>query len=98
MACQWVWSRASPVDLAGHLAVGLHQIVVDRCLDALPQPISQEVSVALAAACANPLGATTPVGEDDQIIRSIVTPHTRILLFLGQASKTIAVLAITYLG
>ncbi|MCC2279109.1 hypothetical protein LKL35_27325 [Streptomyces sp. ET3-23] len=66
--------------------------------DALPQAISEELSLALATACDDPLASTDPYGEDDPIVRTLVTPRTTSVLLIGHTLKTVTVLQITYLG
>ena len=66
----------------------------DAVHDSLPQPVSQELSLRLAAACDDPLGETAPFGEPDDVMRRVITPHVVAVLLLGHAGKTITVLRI----
>ncbi|MEU1778144.1 MULTISPECIES: hypothetical protein [Streptomyces] len=71
---------------------------IEAVHDALPQDVSQELSIALSAACDDPLGATTPRGVDDPYNRAIVTDHVYVLLYVSHTRKSIDVLQIHYLG
>lgn len=64
--------------------------------DALPQAVSEELSLALADACDDPLSATVPYGEDDEVIRTLITDHAVAVLLVGHNLKTVTVLQITY--
>lgn len=66
--------------------------------EALPQAASEALTLALAAACHQPLDATQPYGEDDGIMRMIVTDRVFAVLLLGHTLKTITVLQISHLG
>ncbi|MEU1308999.1 hypothetical protein ABZ419_08880 [Streptomyces cinnamoneus] len=71
---------------------------VEAVHDALPPHISEELSLALAAACDDPAAATDPYGEDDGVMRTLVTSHTASVLLIGDVMKTVTVLQINYLG
>ncbi|MFI5831046.1 hypothetical protein ACIA6C_27995 [Streptomyces sp. NPDC051578] len=66
--------------------------------DALPPHASENLTRALAQACARPLDATHPYGVDDKIIRQIITPDVRAILLVGHNTRTVAVLQLDYLG
>lgn len=66
--------------------------------DALPPDVSERLSLALAAACDDPIGATESYGEDDGVIRMLVTEHVIAVLLVGQVSKTLTVLQLNYMG
>lgn len=66
--------------------------------EAMPQAASEALTVALAAACQDPIGATEPYGEDDGIMRMLITQEAFAVLLLGHTFKTITVLQITYTG
>lgn len=66
--------------------------------EAMPSAASESLTLALAAACHDPLDATEPYGEDDGVVRMLVTEQAFAVLLIGQALKTIIVLQITYLG
>lgn len=66
--------------------------------EALPQDASEALTRALAAACYDPISATEPYGEDDGVIRMLVTEHALAVLLIGQTLKTITVLQINHLG
>lgn len=71
----------------------------DAVHEALPQAVSEALTLALAAACHDPLGATQPYGEiEDDVMRLIDTSDVRAVLLLGHNLKTITVLQISYLG
>ncbi|KAB1979235.1 hypothetical protein [Streptomyces triticiradicis] len=66
--------------------------------EAMPAAASETLTLALADACHEPLGATEPYGEDDGVMRMIVTEQAFAVLLLGSTLKTITVLQINYLG
>lgn len=66
--------------------------------EAMPAAASEALTLALADACHDPIGTTEPYGEDDGIMRMIVTEQSFAVLLIGQALKTVTVLQINYLG
>lgn len=67
--------------------------------DALPPHHSEPLTLALADACDDPLGATRGYGEvEDEVMRLIDTDHVRAVLLVGHNLKTITVLQISHLG
>ncbi|WP_419996141.1 hypothetical protein [Streptomyces boninensis] len=66
--------------------------------DALPQGASEQLSLALAAACDDPIIATQPYGEDDGVVRMLVTEHVIAVLMVGSATKTLTVLQLNFMG
>ncbi|MFH8574302.1 hypothetical protein [Streptomyces sp. NPDC017993] len=66
--------------------------------EALPAAASEELTLALADACADPLGATSPYGEDDKYVRMIVGSHVFAVLLIGHTLRSSTVLQVTYLG
>lgn len=66
--------------------------------DAMPPGASEELSLALAAACENPLAATEPYGIDEPYNRLLVTRHAAVMLFIAHTTKTVNVTHIDYLG
>ncbi|MER5909398.1 hypothetical protein ABT124_02575 [Streptomyces sp. NPDC001982] len=66
--------------------------------DAMPPAESEYLSLALAAACEDPIGATTARGEDDGVVRMLVTEHAIAVLLVGQVTKTLTVLQLSYTG
>jgi hypothetical protein len=66
--------------------------------DALPQSASEALTLALANACHDPIAATEPYGEDDGVVRMLVTEQAFAVILVGQTFKTVTVLQITYLG
>lgn len=70
----------------------------DAVHEAMPAAASEALTLALADACHDPFGASVPYGEDDGVMRMIVTEHAFAVLLVGQTLKTITVLQVTYLG
>jgi hypothetical protein len=66
--------------------------------DALPPAASERLSISLAAACDDPIGATEPYGEDDGVVRMLITEQAIAVLLVGQYTKTLTVLQISYTG
>lgn len=66
--------------------------------EAMPPATSEALTLALADACHDPLAATQPYGEDDGVMRMLVTEHAFAVLLIGQTFKTITVLQVTHLG
>ncbi|MET9073898.1 hypothetical protein ABZX95_17360 [Streptomyces sp. NPDC004232] len=66
--------------------------------EAMPSPASEELTLALADACHDPIGVTEPYGEDDGVMRMIITEQAFAVLLVGNTLKTITVLQVTYLG
>lgn len=66
--------------------------------EAMPPAASETLTLALADACHDPLAATEPYGEDDGVMRMIVTEHSFAVVLVGHTLKTLSVLQITYLG
>lgn len=66
--------------------------------EAMPPAASESLTLALADACHDPIAATQPYGEDDGVVRMLVTEHAFAVLLIGQALKTITVLQIAHLG
>lgn len=66
--------------------------------EAMPLAASEALTLALAAACHDPTAVTQPYGEDDGVMRMVVTDQAFAVLLVGQALKTITVLQINYLG
>ena len=66
--------------------------------EAMPAAASETLTLALADACHDPLAATQPYGEDDGVVRMIVTEQAFAVLLVGHQTKTITVLQVTYLG
>jgi hypothetical protein len=66
--------------------------------EAMPSAVSEALTLALADACHDPIAATQPYGEDDGVVRMIVTEQAFAVLLVGDTLKTITVLQVTYLG
>ena len=66
--------------------------------DGLPDEARERLALALAAACENPIAATQPYGEDDGIMRTLVTGDILAVIYLGHQTKTLHIYGIEYLG
>jgi hypothetical protein len=66
--------------------------------EAMPPAASEALTLALADACHAPIAATQPYGEDDGVMRMVITEQAFAVLLIGQTLKTITVLQINYLG
>ncbi|MCC9690221.1 MULTISPECIES: hypothetical protein [Streptomyces] len=66
--------------------------------ESMPAVASEALTLALADACHDPNAATQPYGEDDGVVRMLITEQAFAVLLVGQALKTITVLQITHLG
>ena len=66
--------------------------------EAMPPAASETLTLALADACHDPIAATEPYGEDDGVMRMLITEQAFAVLLVGQTLKTITVLQVTYLG
>lgn len=66
--------------------------------EAMPPAASEALTLAFANACHDPFGVTEPYGEDDGVVRMLVTGQVFAVLLVGEALKTVTVLQITYLG
>ncbi|MFJ4006013.1 hypothetical protein ACIPWL_21555 [Streptomyces sp. NPDC090023] len=66
--------------------------------EALPPAASEALTLGLADACGDPLGCTEPYGEDDGVVRMLVTMDAFAVLLVGDTLKTLTVLQVTYLG
>ena len=65
---------------------------------AMPAAASEALTLALAHACHDPIGATQPYGEDDGVVRILITDQAFAVLLIGQTLKTVTVLQVTHLG
>ena len=66
--------------------------------EAMPPAASETLTLALADACHDPLAVSEPYGEDDGVVRMLVTEQAFAVLLIGRQAKTITVLQVTYLG
>ncbi|MBF6045970.1 hypothetical protein GO001_12140 [Streptomyces sp. NRRL B-1677] len=66
--------------------------------DALPPEVSERLSLALARACDDPIASTEPYGEDDGVVRMIVTEQVIAVVLVGQIAKSLTVLHLSYTG
>jgi hypothetical protein len=66
--------------------------------DSLPPDARAELTLALAAACENPMTGTKAYGVDDGIMRKTTTRHVTALLLVGHNLKTVTVLQIEHLA
>jgi hypothetical protein len=69
----------------------------DLVHESMPPAASEALTLALADACHDPIAATVPYGEDDKVMRMIVTEQAFAVLLVGHTLKTITVLQVTYL-
>ena len=70
----------------------------DTVHEAMPPAASEALTLALADACHDPIGATVPYGEDDGVVRMVITEQAVAVVLIGDILKTITVLRITHLG
>ena len=66
--------------------------------EAMPPAASEALTLALADACHDPIAVTEPYGEDDGVVRMLITEQAFAVLLVGETFKTITVLQVTYLG
>lgn len=67
--------------------------------DAMPAQASEQLTLALADVCHDPIGHSIPSSEDDgDVIRMVITDHAFAVILIGDALKQITVLQITHLG
>jgi hypothetical protein len=66
--------------------------------EAMPPDASEALTLALADACHDPIGGTEPYGEDDGVVRMLITGQAFAVLLVGETLKTVTVLQINYLG
>ncbi|RSS59817.1 hypothetical protein [Streptomyces sp. WAC01280] len=66
--------------------------------EAMPAAPSEALTLALAAACSDPIAATQPYGEDDGVIRMLITDSAFAVLLIGETLRTVTVLQINYIG
>lgn len=66
--------------------------------EALPPTASEALTLALADTCHDPIAASEPYGEDDGVVRMLITEQAFAVLLVGETFKTITVLQVTYLG
>lgn len=67
---------------------------VEHIHDHLPQAVSHALTVALDAACHDPIGHTDPRGQADEWNRQIRTDGALAMIFVSYGQKTLAVLDI----
>jgi hypothetical protein len=65
--------------------------------EAMPSAPSEALTLALADACHDPIAATQSYGEDDGVVRMLITERAFAVLLIGETLKTITVLQVTYL-
>lgn len=66
--------------------------------DAMPPEASEQLTLVLADVCDDPIGNTIPYGEDDHVMRMVITDHAFAVILVGGALKQVTVLQINYLG
>lgn len=72
---------------------------IEAIWDALPLHLSEQLTVAIAAACEDPFGTTDPAGdEDDGMTRELVVGPLVVFIYLGHLKKVLHVWDINYLG
>ncbi|MFF8784774.1 hypothetical protein [Streptomyces sp. NPDC015125] len=67
---------------------------VDSLHDQLPPAVSRTLTVALEAACHDPIGHTAPRGQADEWNRQIQIDGAHAMIFVSYGQKTLAVLDI----
>jgi hypothetical protein len=71
---------------------------IEAVHDLLPDALSLRFSEALARACEDPIAHTEPYGIDDGVTRTLVVGDVFAVLLIGHQTKTLTVLAASYLG
>lgn len=66
--------------------------------DAMPADASEQLTLMLADVCHDPLGRSIPYGEDDEVVRMVITDHAFAVILIGDVTQTVTVLQISYLG
>ncbi|WP_438489912.1 hypothetical protein [Streptomyces sp. S186] len=66
--------------------------------EALPAGAGEELTLALADACTDPLDATIPYGEEDKYVRMVLGEQIAAVILVGETLRTVTVLQVTYLG
>lgn len=66
--------------------------------DAMPTEASEQLTLALADVCQDPLGRSIPYGEDDKVMRMVITDHAFAVILVGHVLKTVTVLQINHLA
>ncbi|MER6051729.1 hypothetical protein ABT168_30545 [Streptomyces sp. NPDC001793] len=65
--------------------------------EALPAAASEELTLALADACTDPLGGTISYGEEDKYVRMVLGEQIAAVILVGKTLRTVTVLQVTYL-
>lgn len=71
---------------------------VQAVWDTLPDQASEALTLAMAQVCDDPYTATSPYGEDDGIMRTLVLPMLVAVLLIDSPSGQISIVQITHLG
>jgi hypothetical protein len=75
-----------------------HDAAAEAIHNSLPPEARLALSLALADACEDPIGATEPYGlVDDGVMRKIMLPDSFAILLIGREHKELTVLQIEYL-
>ncbi|WP_407917136.1 hypothetical protein [Kitasatospora sp. NE20-6] len=70
-----------------------------RVWDSLPPRAGEELTLALARVCDDPIATTLPYdGDEDGVLREIVLPSLVVVLLLVDATRNLHIMQITYLG
>ncbi|MGE7437979.1 hypothetical protein [Kitasatospora sp. NPDC001175] len=72
--------------------------VLQHAWDALPPSASAELTNAMINVCEDPLGATTPYGEDDGVMRTLALQSVMAVLMITHATRHVRILQITHIG
>jgi hypothetical protein len=71
---------------------------VEAVWNALPQPVSERLTLAIARVCEDPMDGTKPWGIDDGVTRILALNGVVAALYLHHAEKALHVYQIEYLG
>lgn len=62
--------------------------------DAMPPEASEQLTLALAGVCTDPFAHSVPYGEDDGVIRMVVTDRALAVILIGEVMMRVTVLRI----
>jgi len=70
-----------------------------RVWETLPQQAAEELTVALARVCDDPLGETVPYdGDEDGVMRELVLPSVVAVLLVLDGTKSVHLMQLAHLG
>ncbi len=73
----------------------MHRLLVDETLlavwDSLPDDASEQLTLALADVCHDPVAATEPYGVDDGIHRQLIRPLVTAIIAVNQEQQTVRI-------